>query len=384
MDSAVVPSIPLIPSDEERLLRESVAGIAASFGPKYIRERHDASLPPSELWDALAEKGYLGVNIPEEYGGGGRGMTELAAVGEELAAAGCSLLLLVVSPAIAGSILARHGSEEQKDRWLRGIGAGTTKIAFAVTEPDAGTNTHNITTRATPDGNGGYRIRGQKVFISGVEDAEALMVVTRMDDGVGVFIVDVDAPGLSRTEIPTAPKGADKQWQLFFEDVEVGSERRVANGLGALFDGLNPERIMAAALAVGAGRLALSRAAQYARERKVWSVPIGAHQGLSHPLAQCKIELELAALMLRKAAALYDAGFKGAGEASNMAKYAAAEAAIHCVDQAIQTHGGNGLAEEYGLSDMWWGVRTMRIAPVSREMILNYVAEHSLGLPRSY
>jgi alkylation response protein AidB-like acyl-CoA dehydrogenase len=384
MDSAVVPSIPLVPSDEERLLRESVAGIAGSFGPRYIREKHDAGLPPSELWDALAEKGYLGVNIPEEYGGGGRGMTELAAVGEELAAAGCSLLLLVVSPAIAGSILARHGSEEQKDRWLRGIAAGTTKIAFAVTEPDAGTNTHNITTRAVSDGNGGYRIRGQKVFISGVEDAEALMVVTRMDEGVGVFIVDVDAPGLSRTEIPTAPKGADKQWQLFFEDVEVGEERRVANGMGALFDGLNPERIMAAALGVGAGRLALARAAQYARERTVWSVPIGAHQGLSHPLAECKIELELAALMLRKAAALYDAGFKGAGEASNMAKYAAAEAAIHCVDQAIQTHGGNGVAEEYGLSDMWWGVRTMRIAPVSREMILNYVAEHSLGLPRSY
>jgi alkylation response protein AidB-like acyl-CoA dehydrogenase len=384
MDSAVVPSIPLIPSDEERLLRESVAGIAGSFGPRYIREKHDAGLPPSELWDALAEKGYLGVNIPEEYGGGGRGMTELAAVGEELAAAGCSLLLLVVSPAIAGSILARHGSEEQKDRWLRGIAAGTTKIAFAVTEPDAGTNTHNITTRAVADGNGGYRIRGQKVFISGVEDAEALMVVTRMKDGVGLFIVDVDAPGLSRTEIPTAPKGADKQWHLFFEDVEVGDERRVADGLGALFDGLNPERIMAAALGVGAGRLALARAAKYARERTVWTVPIGAHQGLSHPLAECKIELELAALMLRKAAALYDAGFKGAGEASNMAKYAAAEAAIRCVDQAIQTHGGNGVAEEYGLSDMWWGVRTMRIAPVSREMILNYVAEHSLGLPRSY
>jgi alkylation response protein AidB-like acyl-CoA dehydrogenase len=384
MDSAVVPSIPLIPSDEERLLREAVAGIASSYGPAYIRSKHDAGLPPSELWDALAEKGYLGVNIPEEYGGGGRGMTELAAVGEELAAAGCSLLLLVVSPAIAGSILARHGSDEQKDRWLRGIAAGTTKIAFAVTEPDAGTNTHRITTRATPDGSGGYRIRGQKVFISGVEDAEALMVVARMEDGVGVFIVDTDAEGLSRTEIPTAPKGADKQWQLFFEDVEAGEDRRVANGLGALFDGLNPERIMAAALAVGAGRLALAKASQYARERTVWSVPIGAHQGLSHPLAECKIELELAALMLRKAAALYDAGFKGAGEASNMAKYAAAEAAIRCVDQAIQTHGGNGVAEEYGLSDMWWGVRTMRIAPVSREMILNYVAEHSLGLPRSY
>jgi alkylation response protein AidB-like acyl-CoA dehydrogenase len=351
MDSAVVPSIPLIPSDEERLLRESVAGIASSFGPAYIRDKHAAGLPPTELWDALAEKGYLGVNIPESYGGGGRGMTELAAVGEELAAAGCSLLLLVVSPAIAGSILARHGSEDQKQRWLRGIGAGTTKIAFAVTEPDAGTNTHNISTRAVADGSGGYRIRGQKVYISGVEDAEALMVVTKMDDGVGLFIVDTDAPGLSRTEIPTAPRGADKQWHLFFEDVEVGEDRRVANGLGALFDGLNPERIMAAALGVGAGRLALARASAYARERTVWSVPIGAHQGLSHPLAECKIELELAALMLRKAAALYDAGFKGAGEASNMAKYAAAEAAIRCVDQAIQVHGGNGLADEYGLSD---------------------------------
>jgi len=383
MSTVASPVLELVPSDEERLLREAVSGIASGYGAEYIRRQNDAGLPPTELWDALAERGYLGVNIPEAYGGGGRGMTELAAVGEELAAQGCPLLLLVVSPAIAGSILARHGSEEQRDRWLRGIAAGTTKIAFAVTEPDAGTNTHNISTRATRDGDT-WRLRGQKVFISGVEDAEAVMVVARIEDGVGVFIVDSEAPGLSRTEIPTAPRGADKQWHLFFDDVEAGEERRVANGLGALFDGLNPERIMAAALGVGAGRRALDKAAAYARERTVWSVPIGAHQGLSHPLAQCKIELELAALMTRKACALYDAGFRGAGEASNMAKYAAAEAAIHCVDQAIQTHGGNGVAEEYGLSDMWWGVRTMRIAPVSREMILNYVAEHSLGLPRSY
>src|SRR3954468_5989996 len=194
MSTVAAPVLELIPSDEERLLREAVAGIAGGFGAAYIRRPHHTGLAPSELWDALAERGYLGVNIPERWGGGGRGMTELAAVGEELAAAGCPLLLLVVSPAIAGSILARHGSEEQKDRWLRGIGAGTTKIAFAVTEPDAGTNTHNISPRATPDGSGGYRIRGQKVYISGVEDAEALMVVTRMEDGVGLFIVDVDAP----------------------------------------------------------------------------------------------------------------------------------------------------------------------------------------------
>ena len=152
-----------------------------------------------------------------------------------------------------------------------------------------------------------------------------------------------------------------------------------------MFDGLNPERIMGASVTQGAGRRALAMAADYARERKVWNgAPIGTHQGVSHPLAEAKIELELARLMTQKAAVLYDAGAKGAGEASNMAKYAAAEASIKCVDQAIQTHGGNGFALEYGLAQMWWGVRLTRTAPVSREMILNYVAEHSLGLPKSY
>jgi alkylation response protein AidB-like acyl-CoA dehydrogenase len=393
--TAAEPVLALVPSDEERLLREAVAGVASRYGPSYLRACSREGRPPRELWEDLAGRGYLGVNVPEAYDGGGAGMTELAAVGEELARAGCPLLLLVVSPAIAGSVLARHASEAQKDRWLRGIGRGDLKVAFAITEPDAGTNTHNLATVARRGGESGpWSIKGTKVFISGVEDADAILVVARTGthepSGRGLlslFIVDSDAPGLERQEIPTAPRGADKQWQLFFDGVEVGEDRLVGQehwGLKVVFDGLNPERIMTAAFAVGASRLALQRAADYARERTVWSAPIGAHQGIAHPLAQCKIELELAALMTRKACALYDAGAKGAGEASNMAKYAAAEAAIHCVDQAIQTHGGNGVAEEYGLSDMWWGVRTMRIAPVSREMILNYVAEHSLGLPRSY
>jgi alkylation response protein AidB-like acyl-CoA dehydrogenase len=387
------PALALVPPQEETLLREAVAGICAGFGPAYMREKVDSNTPPTELWEALAAKGYLGVNVPEEYDGGGRGLTELAAVGEEIARAGCALLLIVVSPAIAGSVLARHGSPEQKERWLRGIGRGDLKVAFAITEPDAGTNTHNLSTTATKS-NGGYVLRGTKVFISGVEDADALLVVARTGTNeqsgrglLSLFVVDADAPGLERTHIPTAPRNADLQWQLYFDDVEVEADRLVGTehaGLAAVFDGLNPERIMTAALAVGAGRRALAQAAEYVRERKVWSVPIGAHQGVSHPLAEAKIELELAALMMRKACALYDAGAKGAGEASNMAKYAAAEAAIHCIDQAIQAHGGNGLALEYGLTDMYWGVRTMRIAPVSREMILNYVAEHSLGLPRSY
>ena len=385
------PALPIVPSHEEQMLRETVRQICAGFGPEYSRRKVDEDEPPTELWDALASKGFLGVNLPEEYGGGGLGMSALAAVGEEISATGCSLLLIVVSPAIVGSILVRHGNEEQKDRWLRGIAAGTTKIAFAITEPGAGSNSHNLSTSARRS-NGGYVLRGEKTYISGVEDSDAILVVTRAreDDGnLGLpllFIVDSDAAGLTRQHIPTALRAPDKQWTLFFDDVEVGADRLIGSetgGLKAAFDGLNPERIMGAAVAVGAGRRALELAADYARERVVWQGPIGAHQGISHPLAQAKIELELARLMMQKAAALYDAGAP-AGEASNMAKYAAAEAAIRCVDQAIQTHGGNGFALEYGLTDMYWGVRLVRTAPVSREMILNYVAEHSLGLPRSY
>jgi alkylation response protein AidB-like acyl-CoA dehydrogenase len=382
----------VVPTQEEVLLREAVVGICSGFGPDYIHGKMDAGEPPLELWDALASRGYLGVNIPEEYDGGGLGMAALSAVGEEITASGNALLLIVVSPAIVGSILTRHGTPEQKERWLRGIGAGTTKIAFAITEADAGTNSHKLSTALKRDGDR-FLLNGQKTFISGVEEADAVLVVarTRMADGnlglPSLAIVDVDAPGFTRQEIPMPRLGPDKQWTLFFEDVELDEERLIGGengGLGPVFDGLNPERIMGASIANGIGRLAIGRGADYAREREVWGAPIGTHQGISHPLAQAKIELELARLMTQKAAVLYDAGAKGAGEASNIAKYAAAEASIKCVDQAIQTHGGNGFALEYGLTDLWWGARLTRTAPVSREMILNYVAEHSLGLPKSY
>lgn len=385
------PTLPLVPTAEETMLRETVRAIVADFGHEYTIRKTEAGEPPVELWDALAGRGYLGVNLPEEYGGGGLGMRALAAVGEEIARGGCSLLLIVVSPAIAGSILVRHGTPEQKDRWVRGIAAGTTRIAFAITEPDAGSNSHNIQTRARREGDR-WILRGTKTFISAVEHATQILVVARKEEADGtlglplLFIVDVDAPGLERQQVPTALRAPDKQWMLFFDDVEVEADRLVGSetaGLKAVFDGLNPERIMGAAIAVGTGTRALDLATAYARERTVWKEPIGAHQGIAHPLAEAKIELELARLMTQKAAALYDAGAP-AGEAANMAKYAAAEAAIRCVDQAIQTHGGNGFALEYGLTDMYWGARLTRTAPVSREMILNYVAEHSLGLPRSY
>jgi alkylation response protein AidB-like acyl-CoA dehydrogenase len=300
--------------------------------------------------------------------------------------------MLVVSPAITGSILMRHGTDEQKERWLRDIAAGTTRVAFAITEPDAGTNSHNLRTELRREGDR-YLLSGQKVFISAVEDADAVLVVARLrgqDGKLGrlcMCIVDTAAPGFTREVIPMPFLGPDRQWQLFFDRVELEPERLIGGeqgGIAAVFDGLNPERIILAAFANGTGRRALDKASAYARDRVVWGVPVGAHQGVSHPLAKAKIELELARLMTQKAAAMQDAGTTGTGEAANYAKYAAAEAGIHCVDVALQAHGGNGFTLEYGISELWWSARLLRTAPVSAEMILNYVAQHSLGLPKSY
>jgi alkylation response protein AidB-like acyl-CoA dehydrogenase len=210
---------------------------------------------------------------------------------------------------------------------------------------------------------------------------------------LSLFVVDTDAPGLDRTPIPVEVTIPEKQFQLFFDDVTVPVDRLVGtegDGLRQLFYGLNPERILSASICTGIGQYALERAAAYAREREVWGVPIGAHQGVAHPLARAKVELELARLMMQKAAWMHDHPDDdghdrvAAGEAANMAKFAAAEAGAHCLDAAIQTHGGNGMATEYGLADLWGLVRLLRIAPVSHEMILNFVAQQSLGLPKSY
>ena len=382
-------------TSEHLMLREAVRKIASDFGHDYFVEKARADERASELWEAVARGGFVGVNIPEEYGGGGMGLLELSMVGEELAAGGCPLLLLVVSPAICGSIIARHGTDEQKRRWLPKIAGAEDpayKMAFAITEPDAGSNSHKISTVATRDGDE-YRLRGTKYYISGVDEADTMLVVARtgVDEGSGrgklsLFIVDCDAPGLERTVIPVEIVAPEKQYTLFFDDVRVPADRLVGaehEGLRQVFAGLNPERIMGAAQGNGIGRYALEKAAAYALERQVWGVPIGTHQGLSHPLAIAKIELDLARLMTAKAAWLYDTG-GDAGEAANMAKYASAEASLKALDQAIQTHGGNGMATEYGLATLWGIARLFRTAPVSREMVLNFVAQHSLGLPKSY
>ena len=380
-------------SEEQQALRKAVAELGARYGFDYTRRMLKDGGHTDELWLELGRHGYLGVNLPEEYGGGGQGLYELAIVEEELSAAGCSQLLMVVSPAICGTVISRFGTPAQRQRWLPGIADGTSIMAFGITEPDAGSNSHKLTTTARRDG-ADWLLTGRKIYVSGVDRADAVLVVGRTENArTGrlepvLFIVPTDAAGFEHRMIDMDLAWTDKQFLLFFDDVRLPADALVGEedaALAQLFAGLNPERVMAAALSVGTTRFALDRAVSYAKERVVWGQPIGAHQGLAHPLAQVKIEVEQAKLMMQKAATLYDAGDDmGAGEAANMAKYAAAEVAVRAVDQSVQTLGGNGFAAEYGMASLLASTRVGRVAPVSREMILNFVAQFSLGLPKSY
>jgi alkylation response protein AidB-like acyl-CoA dehydrogenase len=380
-------------TEEQQALRAAVADLAGKYGYAYFTRQARSGGRLTELWQEAAKLGFIGVNLPEEYGGGGAGMYELSIVLEELAAAGCGLLMMVVSPAICGTIIARFGTDEQKQHWLPKIASGSSIMAFGITEPDAGSNSHKLTTVARRDGDT-WVLNGRKIYISGVDEAEAVLIVGRTADAKtgklrpALFVVPTDTPGFTFQPIEMDIVMPEKQFLLFLDDVTLPATALIGEegaALMQLFAGLNPERIMAAAMANGSSRYALDKAIGYAKERTVWNVPIGAHQGLAHPLAQVKIELELARLMMQKAATLYDAGDDmGAGEAANMAKYAAAEASVRTVDQAIQSLGGSSMTAEFGLAAMLANVRTTRIAPVSREMILNFVAQYSLGLPKSY
>jgi alkylation response protein AidB-like acyl-CoA dehydrogenase len=379
-------------SPDHKAIRESVAGIAKRYGPEYFLERARAGGGIEELWNDLGAAGLLGLHLPEEYGGGGGGMAEAVIVVEELAAHGMPLLIWVISPAICGSILASHASEEMKRRWLPPIADGTKKMAFGLTEPDAGSNSHNIKTTAKRTETG-WTISGSKYYISAVDQSDAVLLVARDADHstaqksrLSLFAVPTDSPGLTFAPIATSIVSPDHQFSVYLDDVVVGEDALIGaagNGLRQVFDGLNPERILVGALSSGIGRYAIAKAVDYARHRSVWSTPIGAHQGIAHPLAECHIAVELGRMATARSAELFDAG-EPAGEAANIAKYAASEAALKALDQAMQTHGGNGLSQEYGLAELWFVARLMRTAPVSREMVLNFIAQTSLGLPRSY
>ena len=381
-------------TDEQQLLRTSVAAMAARYGHDYLLEKARTGATTTELWADAGAAGYLGVAVPAEYGGGGAGMVELSIVAEEVAAAGCPLLLIVVSPAIAATVIASSGTAEQKERWLPRFADGSVKMSFAITEPDAGSNSHQITTTARRDPDGGWRLSGTKYYISGVDETDATLVVARLADAASgtlrpaMFVVPTDTPGMTYHPIEMAIHSPEKQFTVFFDDAHLPADALVGGeeaGLSALFAGLNPERITVAAYSNGLARYALRKGVEYAKDRTVWKAPIGSHQAIAHPLAKAHVEVELARMATTRAAWLHDTGDRaGAGEAANIAKYAAAEAAINAVDAAVQAHGGNGMSVEYGVGTLIGSVRAARIAPVSREMILNYISQHTLGLPKSY
>lgn len=379
-------------TEERAALRKAVAKLVGAYGHDYFMDRARRHEEPTELWTELGSARFLGVHLSEAYGGGGGTMADLCVVVEEASTQGCPLLMMVISPAICGTIIDAHGSPELKARWLPGIADGSLKMAFAITEPDAGSNSHEITTTAHPDGDG-WRISGTKYWTSGIDEADAVLVVTRRPEpGPGgrhplsLFVVPTGAPGLSYQRIDSALQQPEHQFTTFFDDVVVGPDALIGEegkGLRQVFAGLNPERITAACISNGIARYALAKATRYANDRQVWKVPIGAHQGVAHPLAEAYIGTQLSRLMTYRAAELHDAG-DDAAEAANIAKFASADSCLRTLDQAMQTHGGNGMALEYGLADLWFVARMLKTAPVSREMVLNFVAQRSLGLPASY
>ncbi|MEV5448326.1 acyl-CoA dehydrogenase, partial [Streptomyces sp. NPDC052644] len=301
---------------EQDQLRDAVRALGRRYGHSYFVEKAKSGGHTTELWDEAGRLGYLGVNVPTEYGGGGGGLTELAIVCEELAAAGCPLLLLVVSPAIAATVINRHGTEEQRKRFLPGFADGSLKVVFAITEPDAGSNFHRLGTVARRDGDD-WLLSGRKCYISGVDEAQYVLVVARTEDAASgklkpaLFLLPTDAAGLTRSKLDMEIVSPENQFLLYLDDVRLPADALVGGsldaGLPALFAGLNPERITVAAMGVGTGRYAIERATDYTATRRVWGGrSIGAHQGVAHPLAHAAVQVELARLMIHKAATLYD------------------------------------------------------------------------------
>jgi alkylation response protein AidB-like acyl-CoA dehydrogenase len=378
-------------ADHHLELRSAVAKLVGKFGRPYYQDIVKKGEKATELWAALGEAGFLGAHIAEKWGGGGGGMADYYIVVEETAAQGCPLFTMVLQ-SICSPIIEKYGTQELQQRWLPGLADGTSRMSFAITEPDAGTNTHKITTTATPDADG-WELNGGKYWTSAVDEAHAILVVARGPEAgpngrhpLSLFIVAPDAPGISMQPIENVVASPDKQFMLFFDKVKLGPEALIGaegNGLKQVFVGLNTERIAVAAFNNGISCFAIDKATDYACERTVWKEPIGTHQGVAHPLAEAAINVQMARLMAMRAAEMCDAGLDAA-EAANMAKFAAADSSLRALDQAIQVHGGNGFALEYGLADLWFLARVHKTAPVSREMVLNHIAQHTLGLPKSY
>lgn len=380
-------------SSDLDLIAEAVNAVCAGFDDDYWSACDQEHRFPWEFYERMAEGGWLGIAIPEAFGGGGRGITEAAVVMRTVAASGaamngCSAIHLTVfglNPVVV------FGNDRLKDTFLPRAAAGDLHVAFGVTEPDAGTDTSRITTRAIRDGDG-WRIRGRKIWTSKALESEVVLLLARTGeadtgfDGLSLFLADLDPDHVDIRPIPKAGRNAVASCEVFYDDLPVESWRLVGDegtGFRHLLHGLNPERILLAGEAVGIGEAALRRAVAYAKEREVFGRPIGANQAISHPLALARIQLHAAWLQTMEAAQRYDQGLD-CGTEANSAKYLAAEAGYHAADVAIQTHGGMGYATEYHVERYWREARIQRLAPVSQEMTLNYIAQQVLGLPRSY
>lgn len=383
-------------TDDQVQLREGVRDVVRSFDVGYWLSHDRDHQFPTEFYDALAEGGWLGITVPEAYGGGGLGITEAALVLEEIAASGaamngCSAVHMNV---FGLHPVVKHGSEDLRRRVLPRAATGELHVCFGVTEPDAGTDTTSIRTFARRDGDG-YVVQGRKIWISKAQEAEKILLLTRTTpradcarptDGMTLFMTDLDRSSVEIRPIAKMGRNAVDSNELFIDGLHVDAADRVGEegkGFRYLLDGLNPERILLAHEAIGIGRVALEHAVRYAKERVVFGRPIGQNQAIAFPLAKALADLDAAELMARKAAWLYDRGDPCAREA-NMAKVLCADAGFAAADRAMQTLGGLGYASEYHVERFFREARLLQIAPVSQEMALSYVSEHVLGLPKSY
>ena len=386
----------LIETDEHRLIRESVIKLCSEFSDDYWEEKDRETSFPSEFFDAMAQAGWIGIAMPEEYGGAGKGIQEAAIVLEEVAASGAAmngatplhLSIFGMHPVV------KHGSESMRKKYLSRVAEGKLHVAFGVTEPNVGSDTTSIETFARRDGDR-YFVSGRKIWTTKALESEKVLLLVRTQkkedvehktEGMTLLLADLQKPEVAISPIPKLGRNAVRTCEVVYEDLEVHASDRVGEegkGFRYLLDGLNAERILIAAESLGIGRAALRRAVRYANERVVFDRPIGKNQGIAFPLAESRTKLDAAELMIKKAAWKLDNDLP-CGTEANMAKWLAAEAGFFAADAAVQTHGGFGYAREYHVERYWREARLMKLAPISQEMILNFIAEHELGLPRSY
>ncbi|MCC7366700.1 MAG: acyl-CoA/acyl-ACP dehydrogenase [Dehalococcoidia bacterium] len=384
------------PTEAQQQIRTQAKALAGRFDDAYWRKCDQAHEFPWEFYEAFADAGWLGIAMPEEYGGAGLGITEASILLEEVSASGAAmngatalhLTIFGLNPVV------RHGTEELKQRILPDAAAGRLHVAFGITEPTAGLDTPSITTFARRDGDR-FIVSGQKVWTSKAKESSKVLLLARTTkieecakrtDGMTLFLADLDPKYVTIREIEKLGRHAVDSNEVFYDDLPVDARDvvgEVGRGFYHLIDGLNPERILIAAEALGTGRVALAKAAAYAKDRVVFGRPIGQNQGIQFPLADSYAKLKAAELMIRKAAWLYDTG-QPCGAEANMAKYLASEWGFEAADRSLQTHGGFGYAKEFDVERYWREVRVMRIAPVTQEMVLNFIGQHELGLPRSY